>query len=324
MSKFKPMLAPNESVSASDIPVNRYYASLKLDGIRCIFMNGQMLSRSLKPIPNKQLNDRFQPLKDFTKKTGVILDGEIYDHDMTFQDIQSYTRTDDFESQKSVKKYKGVREIPATLKFHLFDVIPCIGGQLSFEMPFWKRIEDYLYPCIAYNERPDLISLVHQRIYPNDTELMSAFKGALDSGFEGLILKENTSRYKCGRGTIKEGLIYKFKPYETFDSRIEEVIQQTVAREGSEKKINELGNSVTSKKMADRVPIDRASAFVVKYGDQTLKVSLSSMDHAERNATWLMREELVGKHIEYKGMDVGSKDVPRHPVFIRYRPDKDS
>ena len=56
MSKFKPMLAPIESVNLDEVnyPI---FASYKLDGIRCLFIKGEMLSRSLKQIQNKQLQN---------------------------------------------------------------------------------------------------------------------------------------------------------------------------------------------------------------------------------------------------------------------------
>ncbi len=320
MKKFKPMLAPNETILAQDITVSEYYKSLKLDGIRCIFIGGEMVSRSLKPIPNKQLHKRFELLKNYSKSTGWILDGEIYDHDISFQDIQSYTRTEDFESEKSVKKYKEVRQIPESLKFHVFDTVPQVGQLHAFDMPFWKRLE---YADNVASLYPHIVEMVDQVKCIDPEQVTTKFQDALQLGYEGLMLKNANGAYKCGRGTIKEGLIYKFKPYETFDAKIIDVIQQTEAREGSEKTINELGNSVTSKKLEDRVPVDMASAFLVKYEDQELKVALSSMDHDSRATTWYHRKELIGKCIEYKGMNVGAKDVPRHPVFIRFRPDKD-
>lgn len=47
-------------------------ASPKLDGIRCIVKNGLALSRSLKPIPNKHVQDILSRLP-----SNLILDGEL-------------------------------------------------------------------------------------------------------------------------------------------------------------------------------------------------------------------------------------------------------
>ena len=117
-------------------------------------------------------------------------------------------------------------------------------------------------------------------------------------------------------------MIYKVKPWETFDAKICAVIQSTEAREGSEKKTNELGRSVTSKKKDDRVAIEKASAFLVYYNELPLKVTIAMTDE-QKCQVWTNQNDYIGSTIEYKGMLVGSKDRPRHPVFVRFREDKD-
>jgi len=114
------------------------------------------------------------------------------------------------------------------------------------------------------------------------------------------------------------------KPFQTFDAKIIDVIQGTEVRKGAKKKINELGNSVTSKKKDDRILINRACDFVVMYEGKELKVSIA-MTNEEKEEVWKNRDNYIGKWIEYKGMKVGMKEdgLPRHPVFIRFRIDKD-
>ena len=68
-------------------------------------------------------------------------------------------------------------------------------------------------------------------------------------------MKSINGRYKCGRGTLREGLIFKVKPFRTFDAKILGVIQATKVDPEAEKKTNELGRSVTSKKKDDRILI---------------------------------------------------------------------
>jgi hypothetical protein len=47
------------------------------------------------------------------------------------------------------------------------------------------------------------------------------------------------------------------------------------------------------------------------------------MTDEEKEKVWKEKDSYIGKTIEYKAMLVGSKDLPRHPVYIRMRPDKD-
>ena len=51
---FKPMLATKVKE-----PIYPYYLSPKLDGIRCVIINGVVLSRSLTPIPNIYIQSRY-------------------------------------------------------------------------------------------------------------------------------------------------------------------------------------------------------------------------------------------------------------------------
>ena len=310
MLKFKPMLAPNQKVNLDDIKYP-LLASYKLDGIRCLFIKGEMLSRSLKPIQNKQLREKMQPLVDYSREHNCILDGEIYSPEATFQEITRYVMTQDFEDKKSIKKHGEVLTIPESLKFYCFD---CVRND-NFEEPFVSRNIEF------ENLNHDLIKLVDQWSVHSRSDVEDLFDNAIGNGYEGLILKDPNGRYKCGRGTIKEGLIYKVKPFVTFDAEILHVVQATEVDPNAEKKINELGRSVTSKKKGDRLLIDKASAFEVEYEGKRLKVTLAMTDD-EKEAVWGKRSSYIGKIIEYKGMLIGSKDVPRHPVMIRFREDK--
>jgi len=307
------MLAPNEEVDLDSInyPV---LASYKLDGVRCIFKNGEILSRSLKPIVNKQLREKFEPIRAWCEKTGNILDGEIYSPELTFQEIMRYVMTQDFEDKKSIKKFGEVLTIPDHLRFYCFDAL--YGGNIN--NPFQDRYK-------MVNEISGLIDImpvIHQFLYCKD-DVENYFKRALKDDCEGLILRSPTGHYKCGRGTLKEGLIYKVKPFQTFDSKIIGVIQATKVDPNAEKKTNELGRSVTSKKKDDRILIEKASAFLVEYEGKEVKPVLAMTDE-EKVAIWANREQYIGKYIEYKGMLIGSKDVPRHPVMVRFREDKDN
>jgi DNA ligase-1 len=300
---FKPQLAPNEKVDLSTLSYP-LLASTKLDGIRCIFYKGQILSRSLKQIQNKQLREKFEPIRKYSENTNCILDGEIYSPQLTFQEITHFVMTQDL----------GDEVLPDHLKFYCFDNI----NSDLVDTPFQARINNAISFCESY---PDLcVGLEHWAVY-NEEEVQQVFDQVLLKGYEGLILRNPNSHYKFGRGTIKEGIIFKVKPFVTFDAKITGVEQSTEVNEDAEKKTNELGRSVTSKKIGERHLIEKASAFWVDYEGKPLKVVLAMTDE-QKVLVWLHRESLIGKMIEYKGMLVGAKDVPRHPVMLRYREDK--
>ncbi len=314
MKKFKPFLAPNESVDLNNTnyPI---LASYKLDGYRCIFYKGEILTRSLKQVQNKQLREKFEPIRKYTEDNNCILDGEVYSHKLTFQELNKFFMSEDLESKRSIKRYGKVLTLPVHVKFYAFDCI--IDDNLEEE--FFKR-------CLKLHKIIDKFKDISEYVTQTDLykkeNIELIFDKALENGYEGLILKDPNGRYKCGRGTIKEGLIYKVKPFVTFDAEILHVVQATEVDPNAEKKINELGRSVTSKKKGDRVLINKASAFEVEYEGKRLKVVIAMTDE-EKEAIWAKKSTYIGRTIEYKGMMIGSKDVPRHPVMIRFREDKE-
>lgn len=291
------MLAPNDTI---DIKTLKYplLVSYKLDGIRCIFRNGEMTSRALKQFPNVQLRKRFEGLAKLANLNNVLLDGELLSKSLTFNELSGLTRQLD-------------KELPDDLYFYCFDIV----HKEQFHIPFQIRIVN------LHELKAPYVQLVKQNLFNTVEEVNKYYEEALDWGCDGLILRDPNGKYKFGRGTIKEGLIFKMKPFQTFDADIIDVIQGTEVRKGAEKKINELGRSVTSKKKDDRVLIDKASAFVVKYEGLDLKVTIAMTDE-EKEEVWQNRKKYIGRCIEYKGLLVGSKDLPRHPVFLRFRDDK--
>lgn len=312
--KFKPQLAPNQKVNLDEISYP-LLASTKLDGYRCIFYKGEILTRSLKQVQNKQLREKFEELRKYTEDNNLILDGEIYSHELTFQELNKFFMSEDLESERSIKRYGKVLTIPEHVKFYAFDCI--IDG--DFELPFIERCMNII-PIAKHFEK--IMFYVDQIQINSKEKIENIFEKVLEQGYEGLILKDPNGRYKCGRGTIKEGLIYKIKPFLSFDAKIIGVGQSTVVDPNAEKKVNELGRSVTSKKKCHRVLIERACEFHVLYEGKLVKPVLA-MTNEEKDEVWKNRESYIGKTIEYKGMLVGAKDVPRHPVLVRFREDKD-
>lgn len=300
---FKPMLAPNEKVDLSTLNYP-LLASTKLDGIRCIFYKGQILSRSLKQIQNKQLRERFEPIRKFSEENNIIFDGEIYSDKLTFQEITHFVMTQDL----------GDEELPASVKFYCFDSIE----DNKTDTPFKQRAE---FATLCMMRFPDIAFPVEQVEVDSAEEVNDFFEQVLKENYEGLILREPKGAYKYGRGTLKEGLIFKVKNFLTFDAKILDVIQATRVDENAEKSINELGYSKTSRKKDDRILIEKAAAFLVLYNNNEVKVTIALSDD-EKIKIWKNKNDYLNKYIEYKGMIIGSKDVPRHPVFVRFRNDK--
>ena len=298
--QFSPMLAPNDKIDLSHINYQNLLASTKLDGIRCIVKEGRMLTRSLKEIPNKQLQEKFQHLKDYSKNHNVILDGEMYGLHMSFQQITHFVMTEDLNLINEV--------LPKELKFFCFDCIT-----ISPEIEFSKRY-DYIK-----NLKLDNLVCVKQKLINSKEEVEAMFEEALDGGFEGLILKKSTSFYKYGRATLNSGDMMKVKPFITIDAkiiRVEERFENT-----AESFTNELGRTQHHNFKDEKKSTGIAAVFVVMYNEMEQKVCLTGTENFRREI-WENQKSYIGKMIEFKGMTVGGKDLIRHPVFLRFRSDK--
>lgn len=315
---FKPALAIDATKHLDNIQYPKY-ASLKLDGIRCIFHPTLgMVSRALKKIPNKQLQQKFRFLTEYSKNVNRILDGELYAHDLTFQDITRVCMTKDFDDpvvHNKIKKEKGetdymnyITDLLSKTRFHCFD-------KLDMDNPYHKLHQRVNYIQIASPH----VKYVNQIEVKSSDEVRDMFKGALEAGYEGLILRCPESEYKFGRSTLKEENMLKVKPFETFDLVVTGVIERMENTNESFK--NELNQSTKRNTIDNKKETGIAACFEVIYNDLPMKVTITGEEDFRREI-WSNKEDYIGKTIEVKGMNVGAKDVLRHPTFVRFREDK--
>jgi len=296
---FKPQLCPNKEINLEEIKYP-YFASYKLDGIRCVIHPDLgIVSRSLKPIPNKQINEMLEPVLQKCKEWGLILDGELYSHKLTFQEITSHVMTQD-------------KEPPSHLKYYTFDILHRVP--IDELKPFNMRYQELRFMSEKFGSD---VLVCKQVLRKNAQEVRDLFKIGLDMGYEGLILRHPDSKYKYGRSTLKEATCFKVKPYIEKSAIIKGVIQATAVKEGTDRTINELGRSVTSKKKGDRITINKASALLVEENGLDLKVVIAATD-PEKEEIWQNKDKYIGCELLYKGMDVGAKDLTRHPVSVRW------
>jgi DNA ligase-1 len=146
------------------------------------------------------------------------------------------------------------------------------------------------------------------------------FENVLERGYEGLILKAAISPYKYGRTTLRENLAYKVKPYKTFDAKIVKVEERF--ENTSESYINELGKSQKHNNKSAMIPTGIAGSFIVICEEVEQRVNITGTEEFRRDV-WNNRDNYVNKWIEFKGMLIGAKDKIRHPVFLRFREDRE-
>lgn len=321
---FKPQLCPNDEI---DIKTLTYplLISTKLDGCRLLAKQGVLVTRSLKPLVNKQLTDKFEPLRKFTEEQNLTLDGEVFAPGIPFQFIVSCFMTEDCFAKSSIKKWKELCEehnfnmtredVLEKLKFYCFDSIENENNDVEF-----KQRQEFAKLCMM--RFPDIAFPVEHIMANNYVEVENVFEQVLADGYEGLIIRNPKSPYKYNRCRVSENNSYKLKPWVTEDAKIIGFVQATQVNEDVEKTITELGGSRTSKRQEDRHTIEKAQAFIVDFNGKQLSVPIAMPD-SMKEYIWTHQGEYLNKWIEYKYMTVGMKDLPRIPKFIRMREDKE-
>ena len=202
----------------------------KLDGVRCVI---QYENRPLKNVDDlsgqltenvvvaysrtgkewKNIDHILEQLKPFFfKYPNVILDGELYNHNLkdNFEKIISLVR-------KTKPTAKDRIESAEMVQFHCYDII-------DEELPFDQRIEFVT----------ESLMLLGDSIYTVDTlqtdEIQANFihQQNLDKGYEGSIVRTNDI-YKCGRSWS----LRKFKDFHDDEALLLEWVEGKGKRAGT-------------------------------------------------------------------------------------------
>ena len=289
--KFKPLLACEVPLDDVKFPV---YVSTKLDGIRCLIIDGVAYSRSLKPIRNKFIQSIIGK-QEYNGLDGELIVGNVYDKDV-FQKTTS-----------GVMSEKG----EPTFTFYVFDDFT------NNEVDYSKRLERLLERNL-YGK--DGIVTLHQELYTSKEQVDKLLQRELELGGEGLILRSPIGKYKYGRSTPKEQLSVKLK---FFQQNEFEVIGFTERmHNANQAKINELGLQERSSHKDNLIPMNTLGSLILKYGDDSFQMGTGFTDE-QRQEIWDNRDKYLGKLASVRYMSVGLKDKPRVPSFIGWRDNDD-
>ena len=204
MMRCKPMLA--YPVSAKPIDYSKpIFIQPKLDGVRCVIQAelvdhgsdeyGSGFGMAVKAYSRtgkewKNINHILEQLKPFfAKHPFVILDGELYNHDLKndFEKIISLVR-------KTKPTLENRLESEEKVQFHCYDTIMehwNFSDRSLFIQQNFSYYGDYHVECYS-------VHAVDHGIVRNTEELEVAHEDYLERGFEGSILRKNEV-YECKR-----------------------------------------------------------------------------------------------------------------------------
>lgn len=350
IENFKPNLIPNNSKSEQTdfdriIKKNggyeQYFALLKQDGCRLELLDGEVLSRELKPPGSKLVVDRFKPVSEMFKRLNILVEGEFYMHGLKFNSIfRFFSKSDvtcpnyklqlqkelDKNPEKFFKQYETsdidfLTTFHGDLKLHIFDCIILDRPEL---VGYEERM-GVLESRLAHTASPDLkyIEVKRRHCIFSSKDLESIYSASLENGYEGLVLVHYKHPYKFGRNTLNQGTLLKMKDDALeYDGVVLDVQEATSVKEGVERTTNNLGYSETSKKKEDRELSGLAKGFLVEFeGKGTFIVGLNGFDNEAKRELLLNKESYIGRHFKYTGMKP-VRDFPRHAFFSNWRDPK--
>ena len=288
---MKPMLSGK--LSSLDKLFFPCYCTPKFDGIRCLIKDGIAVSRTLKPIRNKYVQEMLKGLPDG-------LDGELM-----LEDTASFS-----EVSSAIMREEG----EPNFRYLVFD---------------WITIEDsragYLQRVRELELQSATLSRFVSVILPEEIISLSIFESfeeeCLEAGFEGVMIRKRDGPYKFGRSTSKEGYLLKWKRFTDSEAEILGFIEKN--HNANEKEKDALGHSKRSQHKENLVPAGVLGALLVREIKTKIEFKIGGgFNDAQRDHLWKIRKSLIGRIVKYKYQEVGVLEKPRFPVFLGFR-DKD-
>lgn len=291
MSNVKPMLSATlDDLSKVVFPV---LVSPKLDGIRCLIIDGKPVSRNFKEIPNRAI------FNELARLNLPPLDGELI--------VGSPKAADCYRVTNS-----GVmsRDGEPNWCFWVFDIVD-VG---SFE-----------YRIRRVNEIVKMLGHKRIRIVPhvrvaNAKHLERYEAQHLLSGYEGVMGRSLDGDYKFGRSTLREGALWKLKRFSDGEARILDFEEQM--HNANEAKRDKLGRIERSSHKENKHGKGTLGALKVEDLASGVRFDIGTgFSDVERQTIWDSQADWRGRVIKYKSLPVGVKDKPRHPVYLGLRED---
>lgn len=296
---MKPCTVEDKDLINLRMPV---MASLKCDGIRCVIVDGEPLSNTLKRIPNHHIHG-------LLKKWGAEgFDGELL---LCNEDDPNQPGLHNFNDVQS-----AVMNQSGTPNFILWVFDNHSNTSLPFEDRFNFLKHDFSVAQPA--DCKSFIKLLPQVLCNTLAEVMAFEEWALTAGYEGIMLRSLTGTYKFGRSTFKEHFLLRRKPFVTEECVVIGFTEaQTNTNEAYQ---NELGHTKRSSAQDGLVPAGTLGSFIVKnkkWGQFTL--GCGKLNWLQRQEIWDFQKDYLGNIATFRYQAIGSKDKPRILTFQHFR-----
>ncbi len=171
------------------------YSSIKLDGIRCLAIEGVAYSRNMKPIPNKFIQAYFAQHKLHGLDGELMIDGD-------FNSVQS-----------AVMSVEGTPDFT----YQVFDIFTVPNRFFSSRLDMLELI------LVTYTSATRIEQVKQELIYEADN-LLEHYNKCVSEGYEGVIVRHPDGKYKFGRSTLKQQWMLKVKPSLDAEAKVLDVL----------------------------------------------------------------------------------------------------
>jgi DNA ligase-1 len=270
-------------------------ASPKLDGVRALVVDGQLLSRKLKRIPNVHV------WQHLARAEFSGYDGELVAGRATGQGVFHRTTS-------AVMSEGGTPQVT----FWVFD-----RWDMGKEA-YVSRIANLPSPIDLGDDASIHIRPLKHRVLRTLDQLHSYEESCLLMGYEGIMVRDPNGLYKQGRSGKTDKWLCKVKRFEDSEAEVTGIVEQM--HNGNIAKLNELGYAKRTSHKANKVPKGTTGALQVRDVKTRVEFEIGTgMDDAQKAAFWI--DPPIGKIIKYKFQPTGIKEKPRFPVFLGIRED---
>lgn len=261
-----------------------YIVQPKLDGERCRaeIKDGKanLLSSSdtlINSVPH--INDILEILAQVLKLGDIELDGELYCHEMEFDEIHSIVS----------RQYESTRhEDYLKISYHIFDIV-------SEESQFDRTIQlAGLSHIIASVDKSHIHVVPYHLVHSHEKviNLLNTYHN--DKKYEGIIVREFNAPYVRKRST----LMMKFKPKKVDYYKLIDV-KEAISKEGE--------------------PKNMAGSVICSDGTNVFPVSAGNLTHNQRIQLWDKKDRFKERNlyvkVGYQNITLKNK-VPRSAICI--------
>lgn len=295
----RPMLAAkatDEELQALFKRGHSFLLSPKIDGIRALVVNGQLVSRTLKPIRNTYTQALFGS-PELEGLDGELVVGNPWDKNLMQQ------------TSSGVMSISGQPNVT----FHVFDK--------------WNEYKGFGIRLRATNEaawnaQPPVEIVLHELVHSYE-HMLEKETEYLSRGYEGVMLRHPGGPYKQNRSTLKEAYLVKVKRFHDAEAVV--LDWEPLMRNYNEQERDERGYAKRSSVSANKEADDLIGALLVRCCESGQEFSIGSgFTEAQRIQLYGERHRLAGRVLKYKSFKMtGVKDKPRHPIFLGFRDQED-